>query len=78
MRQVEIKCHRCKSEFFVTPYFSAPYITVGTSAYDGTRYYTASVDATAVCPFCGVTTTQSFKEGVSTEDIINIATRDYE
>lgn len=75
MRQVAIKCHCCENEFFVTPYFSSPYLTVGTSAYDGTRYYTASVDATAVCPFCGITTTQSFKDGVSAEDIINIATR---
>jgi ribosomal protein S27E len=75
MKQVVIKCHHCENEFFVTPYFSSPYLAVGTSAYDGTRYYTASVDATAVCPFCGVTITQSFKDGVSAEDIINIATR---
>jgi hypothetical protein len=75
MRQVAIKCRRCENEFFVTPYFSSPHLAVGTSAYDGTRYYTASVDATAVCPFCGVTITQSFKDGVTAEDIINIATR---
>ena len=76
MRQIAIKCHGCKNEFFVTPYFSSPYITVGTSVYDGTRYYTASVDATAICPYCGVTTTQSFKDSVSAEAIINLATKD--
>ena len=75
MKQVAIKCHRCENEFFVTPYFSSPYLTVRTSAYDGTRHYTASVDATAICPFCGVTTTQLFSDSVSAEDIINIATR---
>ena len=76
MRQVTIKCRSCKAEFSITPYFSSPYIAVGTSAYDGTRYYTASVDATAVCPFCGVTTTQSFKDSVSADDIINIVVPD--
>ena len=75
MKQIEFKCRSCKEEFSITPYFSAPYITVGNSFYDNTRYYTASVDATAICPSCGTCSTQQFKSEVCAEDIINIATR---
>lgn len=78
MKQVTFTCAECRGIFTITPYFGATRITVTESPYDGTRSYAASATGVTICPYCGKTNTKEFESQIHKEDIVDLATRDYE
>ena len=78
MKQVTFTCAECRGIFTITPYFSDTRFTVTKNPYDWTQSYTASTTGVTICPYCGKTNTKEFERQIYKEDIVDLATRDYE
>ena len=48
-----IECPTCKEKVLVNFYYSGARITEEQDAFNGYRNYQATVNARAICPFCG-------------------------
>lgn len=70
-----VECQHCKQQIDVPPYFFNERITVEEDPIYLRRFYKASVDAKAICPLCGHEFLKTYRQLVSLDDIISIATK---